>query len=130
MFPVLSRQYGMLSMIGIRCHKENSFHVIPLDDILKALLLIASVLLAEGLPLLRRSRIASYQSCFFAPLDGTADDGSPASNTDERHPYLVLFCHEPFLLFEDFSTPVSGSENTNRLFYSMEPFFSNDLSPV
>jgi hypothetical protein len=94
----------MLGMDGIRRHKEKAFYVIPLQDILKALLLIASVFLAEGLPFLGRPRVASHQSCLIASLDGTADNTSPTSNTDQSHPYFILFRHEHFLLFYiDFS---------------------------
>ena len=70
----------MLRMNGIRRYEEKTFYVIPLQDIVKALLLIASILLAEGLPFLGRSRKASDQFRLFASLNGTADDTSPTSN--------------------------------------------------
>ena len=101
---LLSRQYGMLGMNGIRRYEEKTFYVIPLQNIFKALLMIASIFLAEGLPFLGRSRVASDQSRLFASLDGAADDTSPTSNTDQSHPSLILFRHEHFLLFDiDFS---------------------------
>jgi hypothetical protein len=94
----------MFGMDGIRRNKEKAFHVIPLQDVLKAFLLIASIFLAEGLPFLWRSRVTSDQSRLLASQDGTADDATPTSNPDESHPYLILFHHEPFLLFDiDFS---------------------------
>jgi hypothetical protein len=85
-------------MNSIWRYEQNGLHVIPLQDILKALLLIASILLAEGQTLFGRSCIAGDQSRLLASQDGTADDPPPTSNTDESHPYLILLCHEHFLL--------------------------------
>jgi hypothetical protein len=58
--PVLSGRHGMLGMDRIRGRKEDSFYIVSLQDILKVLLLIASVLFAESLPFLRASGVAGH----------------------------------------------------------------------
>jgi hypothetical protein len=73
MLPVLSRQHGMLGMNGIRGREKDSIDIISFQDILKTLLLIASIPLAEGLPFLRVSCIAGRHFHRLASLDGIGD---------------------------------------------------------
>jgi hypothetical protein len=94
----------MLGMDGIRGREQEALDIIPLQDILKALLLITTILLAEGLPFLRRSGVARHHFYLLASLGGIGDRAGPTPDPDESNPHLVPSGHGYFLLLsEDFS---------------------------
>jgi len=85
---------GVMDGIPVGVLQGRPSHSFALQNILKLFLYGAFRVLAvwlNGCGFLGRSRITSDHLAFLASQDGTADI-RPNLQSDEKHPYLSLFC--------------------------------------
>ncbi len=95
---MLRCQHRVFGMYGVGCCQEHRVNVIPLDDVLKALLLVTLILLCECFSLFRGPREAGHHFHVFAPHRRIGNDRRPTPKTDLSHPHYVSLTHRNYLL--------------------------------